>query len=270
MWDCVRLTRTIGLALALLLGPVPAALAAGAERVVSINLCTDQLAMMLARPGQLLSVSYLAQDPMSSVMVEKAGDYPTNRGLAEDVFILQPDVVVAGEWTTPATAEMLERLGVRVERFPLAKTPEEIAAVLRKMGAVLGQEGEADRQADAFLAAIARLREERSEVGRAALYGANGFTSGSDSLSTLILELAGFENITAELGRASSGYLSLEELVLADPDHIVRGRRFPGVSRSESVIDHPALAGLAPQSEANAGWVCGLPQILAAVEGLAP
>ncbi len=256
------------MALALLLGPGTAAGAGGAERVVSINLCTDQLAMMLARPGQLLSVSYLASDPMSSVMVEAAAAYPANRGRAEDVFILQPDVVVAGEWTTPATAAMLERLGVRVERFPLAKSPDEIAAVLRRMGAVLGQEAEAERQASAFLANVARLRAERAAAGRAALYGANGFTSGSESLSTLILDLAGYDNIAAELGRASGGYLALEDLVLAAPDRVVTGRRFPGTSRSEEIIDHPALAGLAPQSEADAGWVCGLPQILSAVEGI--
>ena len=40
------------------------------RRVVSINLCTDQLAMMLAAPGQLVSVSQLAGDPHSSAMAE--------------------------------------------------------------------------------------------------------------------------------------------------------------------------------------------------------
>jgi iron complex transport system substrate-binding protein len=32
-------------------------------RVVSMNLCTDQLALMLAREGQLISVSDIARDP---------------------------------------------------------------------------------------------------------------------------------------------------------------------------------------------------------------
>ena len=32
------------------------------QRVVSMNLCTDQLAMLIARPGQLHSVSHLASD----------------------------------------------------------------------------------------------------------------------------------------------------------------------------------------------------------------
>ena len=41
-------------------------------RVVSINLCTDQLALLLAAPGQLLSVSWLSQDPQSSMLAAAA------------------------------------------------------------------------------------------------------------------------------------------------------------------------------------------------------
>ena len=54
--------------LCLLLAAAPAAAQEAPARVVSMNLCTDQLAMLLAAPGQLLSVSKLARDPMSSAM----------------------------------------------------------------------------------------------------------------------------------------------------------------------------------------------------------
>ena len=42
------------------------------ERVVSMNLCTDQLAMLLAGPGQLASVTYIATHPRASAMAEEA------------------------------------------------------------------------------------------------------------------------------------------------------------------------------------------------------
>ena len=44
-------------------------------RVVSMNLCTDQLAMMLADEGQLISVSDIAIDPNMSPMAEAARAY---------------------------------------------------------------------------------------------------------------------------------------------------------------------------------------------------
>lgn len=56
----------------------PADAADSPKRVVSINVCTDQLAILLAREGQLQSVSYLSQDPELSVMAAKARQLPAN------------------------------------------------------------------------------------------------------------------------------------------------------------------------------------------------
>ncbi len=87
------------------------------QRVVSVNLCTDQLALMMAAPGQVVSVTYLAADPSVSAMPGAAAGIAPNRGRAEEVFLMRPDVVLADDWTDAATLSMLERLGVRVERF---------------------------------------------------------------------------------------------------------------------------------------------------------
>lgn len=67
--------------------PLPANAADIAQRVVSINVCTDQLAMLLAREGQLQSVSYLSRDPQLSVMADKAERLPINHAQAEEVFL---------------------------------------------------------------------------------------------------------------------------------------------------------------------------------------
>lgn len=41
-----------------------------------INLCADQLAPMLAAPGQLVSVSRMAQDPRNPPMAEAGSALP--------------------------------------------------------------------------------------------------------------------------------------------------------------------------------------------------
>ena len=84
---------------ALVLAPALAsapALAGAPQRVVSVNLCTDQLALMLAAPGQVISVTKLAAVPRVSTMAAQAADIPANSGLAEEIYMLQPDLVVAG------------------------------------------------------------------------------------------------------------------------------------------------------------------------------
>ncbi len=64
--------------LLLLLLPTPVSFAKPPARVVSINLCSDQLLLMLARPEQIASVSRLALEPNSSYMASEAGRFPIN------------------------------------------------------------------------------------------------------------------------------------------------------------------------------------------------
>lgn len=275
----MRASSAILLSAALLAGaagagePAPGEPAAAPARVVSINLCTDQLAMLLAAPGQLVSVSYLARDVRSSSMAEAARDFPANRARAEEIFLLAPDLVLGGTFSTPGTVAMLRRMGVRVELLPPAEKLADIAGHIRAVGRLLGQEAKAEALAQDVEARLAALPAMPGNRPRLALYGANGATSGQGGLSAEIIDRAGFLNITSGLDLPPTGRLALERLVLADPDLVLTAERFPGASEAEAILDHPALAALsgARDGEAlrDADWTCGLPQTLDAVERLA-
>jgi len=249
------------------------ALAEGPQRVVSMNLCTDQLAMMLAAPGQLVSVSRHAMDPSMSAMTDEARALPANSGSAEEIFLLRPDLVLVGSFTDPITLAMLARLGVPVEVFPAEETVDGIPANMRRMGKALGRAAEAGAAIAAFDAELARLDDAPATARpRAALYAANGYSSGSQSLAGQVVALAGFDNIADEMGFGAGGQLALEELLLSRPDLLVEGRRYPGHSRAEEPLDHPALRALTrsvPSVRMNdTDWVCGTPRILRAVSQL--
>ncbi|CAM3240272.1 iron complex transport system substrate-binding protein [Paracoccus aminovorans] len=242
------------------------------RRVVSVNLCTDQLAMMLAAPGQLVSVSYLARDPASSAMPEAAAGLPLNHGLAEEIFLLRPDLVLAGTWTTPATVDLLRRVGVPVAVFQPEDDLAGIRANIRRMGEVLGREAEAEALIARFEADLARLDDAPAPRPRAAIYAANGYTLGSDSLAGQIVILGGHANIADELGLAGGGTLPLESLLLSQPDLLILGRRYPGHSRGEDMMDHPALRSVMRDTPfvvmSDPDWVCGTPRILRAAQSL--
>ncbi len=271
------MVRRLGLVAGLLAGLIlpgffqPAA-AEPPRRVLSMNLCTDQLAMMLAAPGQLVSVSYLAQDPSASAMAVEAGCLPVNHGLAEEIFLMRPDLVLAGAWSTPETIRLLDRLNIPVEVFPIETDIAGIRANIRRMGAVLGREAQARAMLARFDADLAGLSDAQGPRPRAALYAANGYSSGSDSLAGEIVALAGFDNVADELGLPSGGVLPLETLLLSDPDLLVEGRRYAGHARAQEVLDHPALKALARGRPAEVmsdpDWVCGNPHILRAVSQL--
>lgn len=271
MLASVRPSDPIALAAALALW-AGAAAAAPPELVVSMNLCTDQLAMLLAAPGQLVSVSYLSLDPLSSAMVEEARAYPINRGGAEQIYLMHPDLVLAGTYTARASVDLLESLGIRVVQLPPADTLADVAAHMRLIGTALGRAEEGEAMAAAFEADLAQLGFD-GDAANAAMYYPNGYTAGSGTLSDQILRLTGFRNVGAEAGLTGGGILPLERLVMAEPEVVVTSTPYPGASRSEEILTHPALQALrdhaARASVRDADWVCGTPHILNAIRTMA-
>ena len=237
-------------------------------RVVSINLCTDQLAMLLAAPGQLVSVSTMAREPESSALAHVAADWPVNSGTAEEVFTLRPDLVLAGRYATRSTVDLLRRLGVEVVEFTPETSFDDVRATIARMGRVLGRQDAARDMLRAFDAGLAGLqRDPGDNPATAAIYGANGYVPGVRTLASDILAAAGMKNLATELGMAVSGNLSLERLILARPDVVIRPARYGGASRAEAILDHPVLRNLPMPKGAMTGpeWVCPTPMLLNAV-----
>lgn len=237
-------------------------------RVVSMNLCADQLAMMLADEGQLISVSDIATDPNMSPMAEAARAYPINHGQAEEIFLMRPDLVVAGRYSDPVVLDMLRRLGIATAQIDIVSNLDQVSDRIREMGEILHQTARAGELADAFEADLARLRAAPTGP-RAAFYYPNSYSLGTGTLSHEIITIAGFRHIAEEMGRSRSGRLDLELLTLAQPDLLIHAELYSGNSRSEEVMSHPALAHLgAMRTQSNADWVCGTPVVLRAIQDL--
>ncbi|WP_243697878.1 ABC transporter substrate-binding protein [Rhodovulum bhavnagarense] len=241
--------------------------------MVSINLCTDQLAMMLADEGQLISVSMLARDARLSPMADRARAFPANHGQAEELFLMRPGLVLAGRYGAQASVNMLRRLGIEVVQIAPARSFDDIRANLRSVGAALGREDVAEVLIARFDADLAALAREGEAGARAVVYAPNGFTSGQGTLVNDMLAAAGLRNAATEGGHSGGGRLPLERLVTLEPDLVIRAARFGGASRAEEMLDHPALAkAMADQPvrpRSGGRYICGTPLVLSAVAELA-
>jgi iron complex transport system substrate-binding protein len=225
--------------------------------------------MMIAAPDQLISVSYLAQDPRGSAMYEQARAYPINHGRAEEIFLLQPDLVIAGTFSTRATVSMLERLGIPVVSMQHANSLADVRDRLMEMGQYLHREKVAAALIANFDADLAALRSDNTHRPRAATYSQRGYTSGDKTLAGEIITTAGFANVATELGLENGGTLALEQLVMSNPDIVIGNHSYPGYSQADERLQHPALIAfkqdLATDSIRDADWVCGTPHVLAAI-----
>lgn len=255
-------------ALAVILAGAAAPSLAAPQRVVSMNLCTDQLAMLVAGPGQLVSVSWLAADPAVSLMPDQARAIGLNHGAAEEVFLLAPDLVIAGTWSTGPAVQMLRRLGIRVETLPPPDSISDIRAEIARMGALLGQPDRAAAVLAQFDADLAAIRPGAERL--AATYAANGLTTAPGSLNAEIMERAGLILLAERLG-LTGGQIALEQLVMARPEMLVTGSRYDPPSRAESILDHPAFAAIpaAHRHVADRDWICGLPAVAGVARRLA-
>ena len=241
---------------------------AAPQKIVSLNLCTDQLLMLLADPNQIASLSKIVDDPNVSFFAEKSAGFKKNRGDAEEIFVNNPDLVVAGVYTEKATVQILQSLGVRVEIFPIEQNFDDIVKNIRKMGLLIGHSDRAKRMIDDFNFRLEELRSGITERPRAAIYSANGYTTGTETLSGQILKTAGFRNITEEVGMSFGGTLPLETLIMLKPDLVITGKAYPGHSRSEEILTHPVLRPFKTITQTDAKWICGTPAVLDAVEEL--
>ena len=269
--------RALLLALLVVLSSSLGASLAAAERparIVSMNLCTDQLVMLLADRERIASVSYLAAEPKASAMAEEADGLHLNHGLAEQILPLEPDLVIAGAFTTRPTVALLRKFGYRVVEVPVADSLDDVGRNIRLVAKAIGEVERGEALIAGFDARLAAMQQrDDGPPPLAALYWANGMTSGKGTLAASIAEAAGLRNLALELGLAGTWQLPLETLLAADPDGLVMGRIRETPALANETFRHPALhsafAARPSLAIADRFWICGTPFVAEAVEHLA-
>ena len=154
--------------------------ASAAARVASLNLCSDEYLLLLAPPGQIVSVSKLAHDPQESVLAPLARRFPRNGGRLEDVLRFRPALVLTMGGGGRSTAAIARALGIRVLVLPLPASLDAVAANLRQVAAALGEE----TRAEPYLRAIAGLRATAPPSRDAIWVGGGGLSLAPDSLGS--------------------------------------------------------------------------------------
>ena len=217
--------------------------------VASINLCADQYLLLLAEEQQILSLSNLSHRKAGSYYFEKARQFPVNKGDAEKILTLNPDVVIVGQYSSVHTVNLLHEVGLRVETLPIVNDLDTLYSNIQKVAGWIGHQQAGDEIVAQLQNRIAALEAPVLPRPVAAVYDPNGYTSGASSLRGQMMELAGFQNAASSAGIESYGKLTLEEIIHLTPDALIESPYSPGTySRAQVMSQHPALlgAGLKP------------------------
>ncbi|HWB45663.1 MAG TPA: ABC transporter substrate-binding protein [Hyphomicrobiaceae bacterium] len=263
-------------AAAVVAGGATVAAAGPPQRIVSLDLCTDQLVIDLAPRQRIAAVTHLAADPSVSAIPDKARGLPVTRGGAEDVLRYDPDLVLAGPYGVTATVDLLRRLGRNVVVVPLAQDIDGIRASVRSVAVAIGDApggekaiADFNRRLDAL-----HLAAEPSRRPTAIVYQVGGVVSGQGSLADALLTATGFHNLAGDYRLTHAGQVPLEAMVAKPPDLLILSSspsEYPTAIADN--LRHPAVAWLrAHRASLELSWplwLCGTPHVLEAMERLA-
>lgn len=271
----IRHCALAALALVIAAASAPAG-AAKPQRIISLNLCTDQILIDLVSASRVRALSHVAADASVSSIAPRAGKFTRVRGEAEEVLALDPDLIVTTEFSTPTTVSLLERLGRRVLKVPFASDIAGVREVVRRIAEAVGE-------ADVGAVVIAKLDRRLAAVTATAptgtaptavIYQVNGIASAAGTLEDEALRLAGFNNLASELHLDPGGRVALEAIVARPPDLLVLSG--PSGEYRTVVADtltHPALQAVMRDRATLVvpwrHWLCGTPDIAEAIEALA-
>jgi iron complex transport system substrate-binding protein len=245
------------------------------QRIVSMNLCTDQLLLLLVPADRILSVSALSLDPNSSYMADAAKQHHTNHGKSEEILPLKPDLVLASGFAARPAVELLRKLGHRVEMLPMANSIAGIRENISSVAAIVGEEEKGAKIIEQMDRRVAQVQTQLAGIKkRAIFYQPRGYTSGSNTLQDEALRIAGWENVAATVGINGYSQIGLEKLLIAQPEQIFTSSYAPGTSSmAQRQLQHPVLRMLTnnrPMVEIDYRlWICDGPMIADAIEALA-
>jgi len=193
------------------------------------------------------------------------------------VLALDPDLVVNAEFTSPATASLLQRIGRRVIEIPMARDIEGVKRSIAGMAEATSEVAKGQTVIADFDARLSRIvtgLPSAASRPTALIYQINGIASGTGLLEDEALRLAGFRNLAPALNPDAGGRVSLEAIVANPPDLLALAG--PSEEYRTVVADtlaHPAIAAAMKDRTTIVlpwrDWICGSPYIVNAIETLA-
>lgn len=222
---------------------IPAVALAAGPRIATINPCVDAVLTRVADADQIVGISHYSQDPRATSMpLDVARRFHATSGTAEEIVVLQPDLVMSGPHVSPATALALERLGTRIVKYPVPENIEQSLEQVRAIAQAAGHPERGEHLAAQIADALARARPDDGEAITALIWQGGGMVPGVGTLADELLRATGFRNMSADYGLQQWDVLPLEYL-LANPPRLVLsvGR---DEARGDRMMSHPAIAKL--------------------------
>ena len=246
------------------------ALAAKPSRIVSMNLCSDQLVLRLADPSRIAAVTSSSLISDISSVVDLAQGVNTIRGTLEEVLTLDPDLVITGRYDSQKI-NILKKLAINVMSIGSPKNFDELRKNIREIADAL----EEKERGEALIAdmddRLKKIRANKNPPINAVFYRTGGLTAGEDSIINDMMVSAGVNNIATLFSTRSARYIEFENLIISDPELIIfSDYKTDTLTVRREILTHPAIkkgfSGLKSVYLPSQYLICGSPATINAAE----
>lgn len=227
-----------------------------AQRVISLAPSLTEVLFAIGAGAQVVGRDDLSDFPAEVANVASIGSTFGSLN-TEAIVALEPDLVVAAEINTPEQVKSLEDLGITVYYF---KNPADFDGMyndLETMGMLTGHEDEAAALAESLSARVEAVESAVATITEkpTVFYEIDGtdpakpWTTGPGTFMDMMITKAGGVNIGGVLSD-SYAQISVEEIVLQDPNIIVLGDTLYGVT-IESIAQRAGWGDLTAVKEGS-------------------
>lgn len=243
------------------------------QRVVSLNLCADQLLLTLADREQIRSLSPLVRDRSISFLANQAADIPVNDGHGETILFSGADLVLAGRYDSHPKRELLQRQGLDVMVLDPWHSLEHGREQIRTLAQRFGHPERGERLIAELDDALARAKNTVKGSRSILTYYRQGWVPAADSLINELLRHMGFALHQERFGLHAGGIVRLESIVASPPDYALMDDILgQTVDNGSALLVHPALAAAVPPERRlvipGRLAICGGPATPAAIDAL--
>lgn len=239
------------------------------QRIVSLNLCADQLLLELADRSQIAGLTRNANKPEMSAIAGRIQGLRILGTAAEEILAIRPDLILGMPARRSAAIAVLKDQHYRMIDLKSADTLDDIFASIRTTAAAVGH----PERGEAMIARMQRDLAAIPKVGNgkvAAYYQRRGYLTGTGTLVDDLMTRLGFVNLAAKLDKSPLSQMTIEEMVAARPDYLIVESATDRVTdQGTEMLHHPALSGIPRLSIPQAWTVCGSPAYVQAARSLA-
>jgi iron complex transport system substrate-binding protein len=228
------------------------------QRIISINVCTDILLLLLAKEQQL-SVTFLAKDLAD--YIDLPPNLHFNRGILEQIIVFKPDIILAHSLSNSLLLQRLRQLQQNLIIIDAAQNIEQIYLNILQVAENINNLTQAHKLISTMQQQLQTMPQFTAQ--NTLVFYPNGFVAGNNTLANSVLKQLNLHNLATDLGIEYWGKLSLEQIIKFKPEIIIFSlEQVDTPALATKLLQHPVLRHARHITVDNKLWQCANPLII--------